>query len=48
MSKIDAKVTERDIMKMILQHLGQNPLGKPLLMPSRGNFTLLEIMMTST
>jgi hypothetical protein len=35
-------------MTMSLQHLGQNPLGWILLMPSRRNSTILETMMTST
>jgi hypothetical protein len=48
MSNIGGKVTGRDMMEMSLQHLGHNPLGWLLLMPSRRNSTLLETMMTST
>jgi hypothetical protein len=46
-SSISGKLIGRDITNMCLQHLGHNPLGKPLLIPSRRNYTLSETMMTS-
>jgi len=48
MLDIGGKLTVRNISEMSLQFLGQNPLGWILLMPSRRNTTLLEIMMTNT
>jgi hypothetical protein len=48
MLEIGGKLTVRNMSEMSLQFLGQKPLGRLLLMPSRRNTTLLETMMTST
>jgi hypothetical protein len=46
MSNLGGKVTGRGTPWMNLCHLGENPPGKPLWMPSRRSSTLLEAMMT--
>jgi hypothetical protein len=43
MSNIGGKVIGREMKYMSLKHLGHNLLGQILLIPSRRNYTLLEL-----